>query len=110
MRFMRTSLTIMVALSLLGPVAAQAEDYNLVLKDHRFDPAELTVPANTRIKLTIDNQDAAPEEFDSHDLRVEKVVPGGTKGFVWVGPLPAGEYEFVGEFHEDTAKGKLIAK
>ncbi|MGA8261470.1 MAG: cupredoxin domain-containing protein [Arenicellales bacterium] len=110
MRFASTSLTFVFALSLLGPLAARAEDYNLVIKDHRFDPAELTVPANTRIKLTIDNQDVAPEEFDSHDLRVEKVVPGGTQGFVWVGPLPAGEYKFVGEFHEDTAKGKLIAR
>jgi hypothetical protein len=41
---------------------------------------------------------------------VEKVIAGHTKGTIWVGPLPAGEYKFVGEFHEDTAQGKLIAK
>ncbi|MEJ2346304.1 MAG: cupredoxin domain-containing protein [Gammaproteobacteria bacterium] len=106
----RTWLASAFALSLLGPAVAQADDYLLVIKNHRFEPAELRVPAGKRVKLVIHNQDATAEEFESHDLRREKIIPGNTKASVWVGPLPAGEYGFFGEFHEDTAQGKLIAK
>ena len=66
--------------------------------------------AGVRVKLVIDNQDASAEEFESRDLRREKLVAGKSRGFVWVGPLPKGEYGFYGEFHQDTAQGKLIAK
>ncbi len=101
-----------LALSLTVPLAALAETpaYTITIKEHRFVPAELTVPARQRIKLVVDNQDATPEEFESHELRVEKVVPGGTKGTVSVGPLEPGTYPFFGEFHETTAQGKLHAK
>ncbi len=97
-------------LMLLLPLGAQAADYELVIRDHKFEPAELTVPAGERIKLVVDNQDATAEEFESHDLRREKIIPANSKASVWVGPLPAGEYKFFGEFHQDTAQGKLIAK
>ena len=82
----------------------------IVIKDHKFAPAELRVPAGKRITLTVDNQDATPEEFELKALRVEKVVPGGSKGVVRFGPLVAGTYDFVGEFHEDSAQGKVIAE
>lgn len=110
MVFFRVTLGSVLALSLLGPALVQAEDYLLVIKNHRFQPAEVHVPAGKRVKLVIHNQDATAEEFESHDLRREKIIPGNTKVSVWVGPLPAGEYGFFGEFHQDTAQGKLIAK
>jgi plastocyanin len=107
---LRTTLASVFAVSLLGPAVVQAEDYLLVIKNHRFQPAELRVPAGKRVKLVIHNQDGTAEEFESHDLRREKIIPGNSKASIWVGPLPAGEYGFFGEFHEQTAKGKLIAK
>ncbi|WP_089229713.1 cupredoxin domain-containing protein [Tistlia consotensis] len=93
-----------------GPAAAEEAAQTIVIKDHKFEPATVEVPAGKRVKLVIDNRDGTPEEFESKDLRREKVIPGNSKGSVWVGPLPKGEYAFVGEFHEDTAKGRLIAK
>lgn len=98
--------------ALTGPLAARADapQYTIVIQNHRFEPAELTVPAGERVKLVVDNRDATAEEFDSYDLRREKVVPGGTKGEVWIGPLEAGSYAFIGEYHAHTAKGRLIAK
>ena len=79
--------------------------------DHcRFEPVEITAPAGKKLKLVIDNQDATPEEFESHDLRREKVVAGNSKATVWIGPLKPGTYSFVGEYHEATAKGTLIVK
>jgi len=84
-------------------------EYRLVIKDHRFDPAELVVPAGKRIKLVVENQDATPEEFESHSLKREKVVAAGGTITVLIGPLEAGSYDFFGEFNPKTATGKLIA-
>jgi plastocyanin len=93
--------------------AAAAEDAQapvLVIKDHVFQPAEVHVPIGKRITLTVDNQDATPEEFESHDLKIEKVVPGNSKGIIRFGPLDAGSFPFVGEFNEATAHGVVIAE
>src|SRR4051812_19428617 len=91
-------------------VADEAVQSSVVIKDHKFAPLELRVPAGQRIILTVDNQDTTPEEFESKTLRVEKVVPAGSKVVVRFGPLVAGTYDFVGEFHEDSARGKVIAE
>ena len=89
---------------------AQTPEFTLVIKNHRFEPAELTVPAGKRIRLVIDNQDPTPEEFESKKMRAEKIIPGKTKGSVMVGPLKPGSYPFEGEFHDKTARGTLHAK
>jgi len=90
------------------PGLAGASDYRLVIEGHRFQPDRLQLPAQERVQLVIENRDDTPEEFESHDLRREKIVPANAQVSLWVGPLPAGEYGFFGEFHEDTAQGKLI--
>lgn len=89
---------------------AQTPQFDLVIKNHRFQPSEISVPAGQRIRLVIENQDPTPEEFESLPLRVEKVIPGGSKGVVTIGPLKPGAYDFVGEFHDSSAKGTLHAK
>lgn len=103
---------LLLASALLLPVYGWAEvtEAIIVIKNHRFDPAEITLPAGKKLKLVIDNQDATPEEFESHDLRREKVVAGNSKATVWIGPLEPGTYSFFGEYHEATAKGRLIVK
>ena len=90
---------------------ARAQDaFVLTIKDHRFEPTELQVPAGKKFKLRVKNLDATPEEFDSSDLRREKVIPGKSEATIMIGPLKPGTYKFVGEFHEATAKGTLVAK
>jgi plastocyanin len=89
---------------------AVAQELSITIKDHKFEPAELKVPAKKRVTLTVINSDSTPEEFESKKLKVEKVIPGKSKAVVRFGPLEAGRYEFVGEFHEDTAKGVVIAE
>ena len=82
----------------------------LTLKNHRFTPATFNVQAGQRVKVTLINQDPATEEFDSHDLRLEEVVtPMGRASFD-IGPLEAGQYSFMGEFHPETAQGKVVAQ
>lgn len=94
------------------PAAVFAADLEptLVIKDHRFSPAEIRVPAGKKLKLTVDNQDATPEEFHSDDLKREKVVLAKSKGIVLIGPLKPGKYSFMGEFNASTAQGVVIAE
>ena len=82
----------------------------LVIKNHRFEPAEIKVPSGQRIRLTVHNQDTTPEEFDSHALNREKVVPPGARVVLFLGPLKPGKYEFSGEYNEATAKGVVVAE
>lgn len=99
-------------LTLLLPWAAHAADtdYTLVIKDHRFQPAELIIPAGKKIKLSVENKDATPEEFESHPLNREKVIAGNGTATIYIGPLEPGRYPFFGEFNEATAQGVIIAK
>ena len=99
-----------VGLLTLGAPTARADDYVLTIKDHRFTPAEIKVPANQRVAITVVNQDATPEEFDSSALKVEKVIAGNSKGVVRIGPLKPGRYPFIGEYNEATAKGVVVAE
>lgn len=101
--------TAALALSSLA-VAAETPEFTLVIKNHRFEPSELSVPAGRKVKLIVDNQDPTPEEFESHSLKREKVIKGGSKATIFIGPLQPGSYEFFGEYHESTAKGKIIVK
>lgn len=91
-------------------VAAEPAEFTITLKDHRFVPAEIKVPAGQKIKLIVDNQDASAEEFESYELNREKIVGANARITVWIGPLKAGRYPFFGEFHADTAQGVLIAE
>jgi hypothetical protein len=91
--------------------ARAADDaITLTIKDHRFDPAQLEVPAGKKLSLLVKNLDATPEEFESHDLKREKVIPGKGQATILIGPLKPGTYKFVGEYNESTAQGQLVAK
>ena len=106
------AIAVMLATLTAGSTLRADEDvqeFRVVIKDHRFEPAELTVPAGKRLKLVVENQDATPEEFESHSLKREKVVAAGGTITVLIGPLEAGTYDFFGEFNPKTATGKLIA-
>jgi plastocyanin len=92
-----------------GGALAQ-EALTVTIKDHKFEPAELKVPVNKRISLTVINDDATPEEFESKVLKVEKVIPGKSRATVQFGPLKAGKYKFEGEFNSKTAQGVVIAE
>jgi plastocyanin len=97
--------------ALASPRAQAAEpDFALVIKDHRFTPAELAVPAGQKVRILIENQDPTPEEFESYALNREKIVPANGRIVVFVGPLKPGRYEFFGEFNQATARGWLVAR
>jgi plastocyanin len=90
--------------------AAGEPEFNLVIQNHKFTPDRLEIPAGKKVKLLVENKDGTAEEFESSQLKIEKVIPGKSTGTVFVGPLKAGEYKFVGEFNEKTARGVIVAK
>ncbi|MCE7029508.1 cupredoxin domain-containing protein [Jiella avicenniae] len=98
------------ALAVSPAPAADVPTFEMTLKDHVFTPSEIEVPANQRFQIELTNADATPDEFDSHDLRVEKVVGGGQTGIIRIQPLVPGRYMFMGEYHAATARGVVTAK
>ena len=104
------SLALVSASLLAGGALAAEPEALLIIKNHKFEPAELKVPAGQRVKLVVHNQDSTPEEFESHDLNREKIVPPGAKATIFIGPLKPGRYAFVGEYHEASAKGVVVAE
>jgi len=103
-------LSLVLVLATEANLAAQEATYTLVIKDHRFQPAEIEIPAGQKIALIVKNDDPTPEEFESTELRREKVVPGGEQITIYIGPLKSGRYEFFGDFNPKTARGHIIAK
>jgi hypothetical protein len=89
---------------------AQQASISVSIKDHRFQPSEIRVPANTPITLMVRNLDSTPEEFESKTLRVEKVVAGSSSTTLHIRPLGAGRYRFFGDYHEETAEGFLVVE
>ncbi len=84
--------------------------YELVILEHSFIPDRLVIPANKKIKLLVINKDDEVEEFESFDLKREKIIPAHGQISINIGPLDPGEYEFYGEFHIKTAQGKIIVE
>ncbi len=111
MRFIPPAIIMALGLVIAATVPAKAaEEYTLTLKDHKFTPEELTVPADKKFTLIVKNEDATAAEFESDDFKREKIIAPNTTAKINVGPLKAGSYTFFDEFHEDTAKGILTVK
>ncbi len=101
--------TALLALS-LSPLAMAADEIAITIKDHKFTPSEVRVPADQKVKLVIENQDSTPEEFESKELKREKIIAPRSKVAIWIGPLKPGKYPFFGEFNQATAQGVVIAE
>ena len=99
-------LIVLLACAALGDAAA-AEPVQLTLQDHHFTPGTVTVPAGERFRIEVANQDATPAEFESADLRVEKIIVPGGKIAVMAGPLKPGTYKFFDDYHPDIAVGTV---
>jgi len=68
------------------------------------------VPAGTRFKIEISNEGKGPMEFESRDLKQEKVLASGAKSSVVLNALKPGTYVFFDDYHLDAPKGTIVAK
>jgi len=101
--------TAALSLVLFGSyVFAATPVIELKIQDHLFFPEVIEIPANTKVKLLVNNLDPTAEEFESYELNREKVISGNRKAVIFIGPLSPGEYPFFGEFYPKTARGKIL--
>ena len=105
--FVSISAVLGCILCMIGTVQAETPVYEITIRDHLFYPSQLELPADTKVKLVIINQDPTPEEFESYELNREKVIMGDSRGIIFIGPLPEGIYPFFGEFNPSTAQGRI---
>jgi len=110
MRLLVLALLAATTAAVAPAVADGPTNIPVTLKDHQFSPAEIHIAAGKPAVLTITNQDATAEEFDSSALQIEKVIGGGQYGTVRLRPLAPGKYPFMGEYHSDTAQGVVISE
>jgi plastocyanin len=106
----------LIAVAVLSLTAVSAfaatDEFTLTIKNHAFEPKEITLPAGKKVKLLVVNQDATPAEFESKPLGREKVIPGKSTAIINLGPLKAGRYGFVEEYHETeaAAQGTIVVE
>ena len=86
---------------------ADVPTYTIDIRGHLFYPAELVIPADTKVRIIVNNLDPTPEEFESYELNREKVIMGGATAVIFIGPLAPGVYPFFGEFNPKTAQGTV---
>ena len=109
---MSKSIALLLPLLILLAISALAKTpvIEIEIRDHLFHPEEVRIPANTKVKLVVYNRDSTPEEFESYELNREKVIMGGRKANIFVGPLAPGVYPFFGEFNPKTAQGRVVVE
>ena len=100
-----------LALLLLAfPVAAQADQLvTLVIQNHTFSPSTFEVPAGERFRIQLTSHDESVDEFESYDMKFEKIIVPGSTITVFAGPLHPGTYTFFDDYHPDQAKGTVTA-
>ena len=100
---MKLAVAFLTAALLVAPACAQERaSVTILVKNHRFEPARPTAPANVPITLHIRNLDPTPMEFESVSLRVEKIVVGNSEGLVRLRALSPGDYQFFDDFHQES--------
>ena len=104
-----TAVVCAAALAITMPAWADAADIVIAIKDGKFVPSEVPVPAGTKVKLIVRNQDTTMSEFESTEFHREKTVGPGQEISVFVGPLNAGSYQFFDDFHPQN-RGHLVVK
>jgi plastocyanin len=114
---MRRRLTLLIAGLVMAVVAvagaASAADPRpevaLTIDKDQFQPSEIKVKANTPFTLVVTNKNAKAAEFESKDLRIEKVVPAGKTVNVLIRALKPGTYAFFDDFNK-AASGRIVAE
>lgn len=100
----------LLASAACASASAETPEFTIEIRDHLFYPSELVIPAGTKVRLTVINHDATPEEFESYELNREKIILGGARALIFIGPLEPGVYPFFGEFNPKTAQGIVRAE
>ena len=100
----RSALVCLLSITAAGLWAADDQPLVITLKDHQFSPAELVVPANQKLVITVRN-----DQSEVAELNREKVIPAKGEVVLKLAPLDPGTYHYLDDFHRDTV-GVITAK
>lgn len=100
---------LILALLALPAVAHADQLVTLTIQNHTFTPATFEVPAGERFRIQLTSQDESVDEFESYDMKFEKIIVPGNTITVFAGPLHPGTYTFFDDYHPDQAKGTVTA-
>ena len=96
-----------------GSAIGAEPEFVIQIKDHRFVPAILHIPAGVKVRIIVENLDDTPDEFDSHSLNREKHIPAKSSVTLFIGPLDPGRYVYEGENSDalgGAALGVIVAE
>ncbi|MBA5724357.1 cupredoxin domain-containing protein [Candidatus Liberibacter sp.] len=102
----------LLVLSTLVPTSIFAIEkftVELEMKNGYFLPQILKVPSKKIIRIKITNTGTEPSEFESIQLRKEKVLAPGATSVLVIAPLKPGTYTFFDDFHLSHPKGEMIS-
>lgn len=105
--------TLIILALCLRPATAfcsETHEVEIKLENHIFTPSIINVPSGKKIKLIINNMDSTMDEFESIALKRERILPSKTKTNIILAPLRPGRYDFIGEFHQESAKGTVVVE
>jgi len=94
----------------VAPSAHAADDSSLRFHGGAVEPASLTLPANTPIKLLVTNSGDTAVEFESFELHRERVVQPGQTITVYIPALAPGTYSFIDDFSNGAVKGEIVSR
>lgn len=87
------------------------------MTDNKFDPAAITIPVNTEVEITVENEGAAIHNMhilsqmaEGEDFASENIVRPGTESTFTVKFTKTGTYEFVCDFHLTDMKGTVTVQ
>lgn len=109
MRFAGLTIVIFV-LAASGATGADEPTFRIEFSDGLITPLQLEVPADTRFRIELVNRGSTPVEFESLQLRKEKVIGPGNQTVMVIRRLDPGTYDFFDDFHLDTPHAVLIAR
>ncbi|HET6375390.1 MAG TPA: cupredoxin domain-containing protein [Methylocella sp.] len=108
---------LLFVLAVFAPFPAKAEGsggeepvFTIEFNNGKITPLRIEVPANQRFVLELRNTGGSPVEFESSELRKEKVVAAGTTASLVFRALDPGEYPFFDDFHPGAPQAVLVAK
>ncbi len=102
-----------VLAAVLSAAVARADDdpvFLIEFANGAIMPSVLEVPAGARFKLELRNSGSDPVEFESVELRKEKVLGPGATSFIVIRRLEPGEHHFFDDFHLYMPPATLIAQ
>lgn len=104
------SLAILMAAPLAPALAEDVASFRIEFSDGKVEPLRLEVPAHKTIEIELVNKGEGPAEFESKQLRKEKVLAPGAITTLVLRGLDPGEYDFFDDFHPDAPPAVLVAK